>query len=159
MILTALDLVSLLPGFLREDVFSQAVCRALEPLLSQIVTDLDLLNTYTSVDRQPDGVLDQLAVGWGVSWYNGEDTIDAKRRIIRDALRVFGRLGTVSSLTDALAANFGDASVDEWWDYDGDIAQLTNAYLYDTASNQWKSLSGESYVADMQNALNILGVN
>lgn len=39
------------------------------------------------------------------------------------------------------------------------IAQLTNAYLYDTSSNQWKSLSGESYVADMQNALNILGVN
>lgn len=38
------------------------------------------------------------------------------------------------------------------------IAQLTNAYLYDTASSQWKSLSGESYVADMQNALNILGV-
>lgn len=38
------------------------------------------------------------------------------------------------------------------------IAQPTNAYLYDTASNQWKSLSGESYVADMQNALNILGV-
>ena len=39
------------------------------------------------------------------------------------------------------------------------IAQPTNAYLYDTSSNQWKSLSGESYVADMQNALNILGVN
>lgn len=39
------------------------------------------------------------------------------------------------------------------------IAQLTNAYLYDTASSQWKTLSGESYVADMQNALNILGVN
>lgn len=65
MILTALDLASLLPGFLREDVSSRAVCRALEPLLSQIVTDLDLLNTYTSVDRQPDDVLDQLAVGWG----------------------------------------------------------------------------------------------
>ena len=39
------------------------------------------------------------------------------------------------------------------------IAQPTNAYLYDTATNKWKSLSGESYVADMQNALNILGVN
>ena len=39
------------------------------------------------------------------------------------------------------------------------IAQLTNAYLYDTTTNQWKSLTGESYVADMQNALNILGVN
>lgn len=39
------------------------------------------------------------------------------------------------------------------------IAQLTNAYLYDSKDLKWKSLSGESYVADMQNALNILGVN
>lgn len=39
------------------------------------------------------------------------------------------------------------------------IAQLTSAYLYDSKDLKWKSLSGESYVADMQNALNILGVN
>ena len=39
------------------------------------------------------------------------------------------------------------------------IAQLTNAYLYDSKDLKWKSLSGESHVADMQNALNILGVN
>ena len=39
------------------------------------------------------------------------------------------------------------------------IAQLTNAYLYDSKDLKWKSLSGESYVADMQNALNTLGVN
>ena len=39
------------------------------------------------------------------------------------------------------------------------IAQLTNAYLYDSKDLKWKSLSGESYVADMQKALNILGVN
>lgn len=38
------------------------------------------------------------------------------------------------------------------------IAQLTNAYIYDTGTNQWKSLSGESYVADVLNALNIMGV-
>lgn len=42
---------------------------------------------------------------------------------------------------------------------DNNIAQLTNAYLYDSKDLKWKSLSGESYVADMQNALNILGVN
>lgn len=39
------------------------------------------------------------------------------------------------------------------------IAQLTNAYLYDSKDLKWKSLSGESYVADMQKALNIMGVN
>lgn len=46
-------------------------------------------------------------------------------------------------------AYIGDAS---------NIAQLTNAYIYDTNTNQWKTLSGESYVADVLNALNIMGV-
>lgn len=39
------------------------------------------------------------------------------------------------------------------------IAEQVDAYLYDTATSQWKSLSGESYVADMLSALNVLGVN
>ena len=66
------------------------------------------------------------------------------------------------SLWSALKSKDTDFKVKVINAYLGDsnnIAQLTNAYLYDTASSQWKSLSGESYVADMQNALNILGVN
>ncbi len=39
------------------------------------------------------------------------------------------------------------------------IAEVTNAYSYDTASGTWKPLSGESKTADMLNALNVLGVN
>ena len=39
------------------------------------------------------------------------------------------------------------------------IAEQVDAYLYDAETSQWKSLSGESYVADMLNALNVLGVN
>lgn len=68
----------------------------------------------------------------------------------------------VTGLWSALKSKDTDLKVKVINAYLGDsnnIAQLTNAYLYDTASNQWKSLSGESYVADMQNALNILGVN
>lgn len=38
------------------------------------------------------------------------------------------------------------------------IAQLIDAYLYDSKDLKWKSLSGESYVADMLNALNVMGV-
>ena len=37
-------------------------------------------------------------------------------------------------------------------------AKLTNAFIYDATANEWKTLSGESYVADMLTALNILGV-
>ena len=49
-----------------------------------------------------------------------------------------------------LSAYLGDSN---------NIAQQVNAYLYDASTSQWKSLSGESYVADMLNALNVLGVN
>lgn len=68
----------------------------------------------------------------------------------------------VTGLWPALKSKDTDLKVKVINAYLGDsnnIAQLTNAYLYDTASSQWKTLSGESYVADMQNALNILGVN
>ena len=39
------------------------------------------------------------------------------------------------------------------------FAQVTNAYIYDATAREWKNLSGESYVADMLNALNVMGVN
>ena len=39
------------------------------------------------------------------------------------------------------------------------LAQLTSAYIYDETAGGWKNLSGESYVADMLNALNVMGVN
>lgn len=65
-------------------------------------------------------------------------------------------------LWSALKSKDADLKVKVINAYLGDsnnIAQLTNAYLYDSKDLKWKSLSGESYVADMQNALNILGVN
>lgn len=65
------------------------------------------------------------------------------------------------SLWSALKSKDTDLKVKVINAYLGDsnnIAQLTNAYLYDRKDLKWKSLSGESYVADMQNALNILGV-
>lgn len=42
---------------------------------------------------------------------------------------------------------------------ENNIAQLTNAFIYDAIAGEWKNLSGESYVADMLNALNVMGVN
>lgn len=66
------------------------------------------------------------------------------------------------SLWSALKSKDTDLKVKVINAYLGDsnnIAQLTNAYLYDSKDLKWKSLSGESYVADMQNALNILEVN
>lgn len=42
---------------------------------------------------------------------------------------------------------------------ENNIAQQTNAFIYDATAGEWKNLSGESYVADMLNALNVMGVN
>lgn len=49
--------------------------------------------------------------------------------------------------------------IDAYLGDSNNIAQPVNAYLYDISTSQWKSLSGESYVADMLNALNVLGVS
>ena len=93
--------------------------------------------------------------------YNTIEKFSVNSPLTKNNLFLQQDFGT-DSLWSALKSKDTDFKVKVTNAYLGDsnnIAQLTNAYLYDTTSQSWKSLSGESYVADMQNALNILGVN
>lgn len=98
--------------------------------------------------------------GTAGTWYTDIQRLVVSTPLPQNHLFLQGDFG-FDGLWSALKSKDTDLKVKVINAYLGDsnnIAQLTNAYLYDTASQSWKSLSGESYVADMQNALNILGV-
>lgn len=113
-----------------------------------------------------------------VGFYNGKIYLLNVSSLSSRTVNIIQSLAITSPLTSNHLFLQGDYGYDGLWTalkskdtdfkvkvinaYLGDsnnIAQLTNAYLYDSKDLKWKSLSGESYVADMQNALNILGVN
>lgn len=115
--LTNVDLLSLQPQFLREDPVTIALCKAFQPVFSQLGEAIKAVLLYTNIDNLPGDVLDELAWGMNVTWYNTQDTLPARRETIKRALSVFARMGTAGAIKDAVAANFGDSVVEEWWEY------------------------------------------
>ncbi len=112
-----IDLLSLQPQFLQKDPVTIALCKAFQPVFDQLAEGLKSILIYTNIDNLPGPVLDELAWGMNVTWYNTRDTLAARRETIKKALSVFARMGTAGAIKDAVAANFGDSSVEEWWQY------------------------------------------
>lgn len=119
MMLDDLDLLQLMPELLRSDPVTIALCKAFEPVFAVLTQQMRTLLIYTRIDQLSGQVLDDLAWGWDVSWYDPTDTLAARRETIKTALQVFSRMGTAGALKQAVSAAFGDANVSEWWQYDG----------------------------------------
>ena len=118
--LTNVDLLSLQPQFLQKDPMTIALCKAFQPVFETLAEGLKGILIYTNIDHLSGPVLDELAWGMNVTWYNTQDTLAARRETIKRALSVFARMGTAGAIKDAVAANFGDSVVEEWWEYGAD---------------------------------------
>lgn len=120
MTLENLRLLSLQPEFLQTDPVTAALCRALDPIFWQLAAQLRGLLLYTHVDELPGELLDELAWGWEIDWYNPEGTLEERRATVKSAFSVFRRRGTAYALRTAVEAGFGAARVEEWFDYGGE---------------------------------------
>lgn len=112
-----IDLLSLQPQFLQKDPVTIALCKAFQPVFQVLREEIKSILIYTNIDNLPGPVLDELAWGMNVTWYNTQDTQAARRETIKKALSVFTKMGTAGAIKDAVAANFGDSVVEEWWEY------------------------------------------
>ena len=117
MTLYDLDLLALQPAFLRTDPPTMAICNALQPVFELMRDRLVLLQIYTNIDGLSEDVLDQIAIGWTVSWYPATGTLAEKREVIKSALQVFMYRGTAWAVKEAVRAAFGEATVMEWFEY------------------------------------------
>ena len=128
MTLEDLDLLQLMPELLRTDPVTIALCKAFEPVFAMLTQEMRALLIYTHIDQLSGQVLDDLAWGWDVSWYDPTDTLEARRETIKTALQVFSRMGTAGALKQAVSAAFGDANVSEWWQYGGDLVTFASRW-------------------------------
>ena len=120
MTLANLSLLDLQPEFLRSDPVTVALCRALDPVFRSLSDELKGLLIYTNIDNLPGEILDEIAWGFDIDWYDSSGTLAERRKTVKNAFSIFRRRGTVSAIKDAVAAGFGDARVEEWFKYSGD---------------------------------------
>ena len=77
--LTNVDLLSLQPQFLQKDPMTIALCKAFQPVFETLAEGLKGILIYTNIDHLSGPVLDELAWGMNVTWYNTQDTLAARR--------------------------------------------------------------------------------
>lgn len=117
--LDSIDLLKLMPRFMREDETTQAMCKAILPYLQKI-SDNSLEFLYSLlIDTAPEWWLDQLAWEQNITWYDTDASIQAKRNVVRNAEWVKRHLGTKAAVETTVFDYFGDATVEEWFEYNG----------------------------------------
>lgn len=117
--LTAENLLSTLPSALREDASVFALAEAAAELLAARREETGRLTLYPAIGRLDEAVLDTLAWDFKVDWWDGDYSLEEKRRTLQDSWKVHRLLGTKAAVETAISAIYPQTTVQEWFDYGG----------------------------------------
>ncbi|MGJ4851433.1 phage tail protein I [Bacillota bacterium Meth-B3] len=117
--LDAADVLRLLPRFMRNDRTAAALCAAIKPTLDKLTGAIRAMHLF-QVDGLPERMLDELAKQRNVLWYDYSADVGVKKALIESAYNVHRAIGTRSAIERVVADYFGDATVQEWWEYGGE---------------------------------------
>ncbi|MCL1866271.1 MAG: phage tail protein I [Oscillospiraceae bacterium] len=114
------DLLQILPFFMRGDEANAALSRAVNRLVNVPGAKIPQLRVWDMIDKLDHENLDELAWELNIEWYDKDLPIESKRETIKAAQRVQATLGTKYAVETALNAIYPDTAVKEWFEYGGD---------------------------------------
>lgn len=117
--LTDIDFLRLLPQFMRDDRNAQAFAYAVQGQIISVSMSIAHARIYSRIDSLTDEVLDELAWQFNIVEYSSEYDISVKRELVKGCMAAHYKRGTVASVEDAVRKIFGDATIEEWFDYGG----------------------------------------
>ena len=109
-----------LSQILAKEPWAQAMAYAVNKQMVRLLTYADGVMILASIDKMPDAVLDVLAVELRLPYYDLTYSTAVKRELIRGGLQYWATVGTPESLTKILINIFGDAEIEEWFEYGGE---------------------------------------
>lgn len=118
--ITAASLLDLLPSSIKSDAQIQYAAQALDAELQLLNVAINECLILSRVDELAEEVLDQLAYDLHVEWYDATADIAVKRALIKNSDLVHRYLGTPYAVKQVIQDYFGDGTVEEWFDYEGD---------------------------------------
>lgn len=117
MTLQSFDLFQFLPAWMRDDQTAQALVYALTKQLQAVIAQLQNLEIYTNINAQPDAILDELAWQFNAIEYDPALPRSTKVQLVESAILNNRQRGTVAAVERIATQIFGDAWVEEWFNY------------------------------------------
>ena len=112
----------LLPLFMQQQADDVAIARTLDPVIKDMADKIRLCSDWGVIDELPEDFLDALAWELDIDWFapKSDRTIDVKRELIKNADEVHKHLGTKAAVESVARDIFGNGTVEEWFEYNGD---------------------------------------
>lgn len=114
------DLTVSLPPVLKENEEIQALSKLIAEELQKINRNIKKNIIFADLDNADEETLDILAYDLNVLWYDYNYSLEVKRSIIKDCIKVYRKLGTKYAVTRSISNVFPESNLKEWFEYDGD---------------------------------------
>lgn len=115
-----IELIRLLPKFIRSDPSDIGIAKAIDYLVQSAFTDVKTLRVWDQFESLNEKQCDELAWELDVDWYDSARmTLDEKRDTLKTATAVKRKRGTKWSVEQLITSYFGDGFVMEWTDFNG----------------------------------------
>lgn len=118
-----------------DDVEIQCLSYAIKKTVGFILDCADGAMVQAGIDYVRENVLDALAVEMDVKWYDGTAAVGVKRALVKDSYIVHAHNGTKASVAKVVSDYYGDAEIEEWFEYGGDPGHFRVSVI-----------SGEQYI-------------
>lgn len=118
--LAEIEFLRLLPQFMRDDRNAKAFAYAVQSQIIAVSHNIAHARLYSRIDNLAEEVLDELAWQFNVVEYRADYDISIKRELIKGCMELHYKRGTLGAVEDAVQKIFGDATVEEWFDYGGE---------------------------------------
>ena len=153
--LSELDLMEFLPAWMRTDDNAKALAYAVQKQLLRVIGGIKSLSVYTSIETQPDAVLDELGWQFNIPEYSSSLPIEIKRALIETAILTHKQRGTVAAVERVVSDIFGDGWVEEWFNYDGEPYYF-RVHTSNVSAGDQEAAYFESVVKSSQNVRSVL---
>lgn len=117
--LNDLEFIRLLPYWMRGDLANIGLSHGIDEVCQPVIAAMDDLPMWDRIDSLPEDALDELAWEFNLLWYDSGATIQTKRDLVRNGLKVWGKLGTKWAVETVITAYFGEGYIKEWFEYEG----------------------------------------
>ena len=117
--ITAENLLRTLPVGIGWDETIQALGALAAETLSCRPEEISRLLIYPNIDNLDEELLDILAYDFKVDWWDGDYSLEEKRRTLKGSWRVHRMLGTKAAVETAISAIYPNFAVKEWFEYGG----------------------------------------
>ncbi|MCI5996092.1 MAG: phage tail protein I [Blautia sp.] len=114
------DIIKLLPPWMRQDEANKALGSAINTLIREPAARIRQLRIWDMIDELDDVMLDELAWEFGIDWWKSEFSSETKRDVIKTFHQVYEKRGTKWAVEELITSTFGMGKVTEWFEYDGE---------------------------------------